>query len=93
VAISQLIIGGIITILISFLIIKLKFSSKCAIKDWDNLYNWVLEIGNIRLPWMLLWGIILEIFGYGWAGIPVIVCSIFLLFAGPITYDWKAKEY
>lgn len=86
-----LIIGGIIAILISLIIIKPKFSDKCAIKDWDSLYNWVLIIGKTRIPWMLLWGIIIEIFGYGWGGLPVIICSLALLFAGPKSYQWKVE--
>ncbi len=85
------IISGIITVLISFVIIKPKFSDKCANKDWDNLYNWVLIIGKARIPWMLLWGIIIEIFGFGWGGIPIIVCSLVLLFAGPKPYEWKVE--
>ncbi|MFW9987675.1 MAG: hypothetical protein ACFFC3_03385 [Candidatus Odinarchaeota archaeon] len=60
------VISGIITVLISFVIIKPKFSDKCENKDWDSLYNWVLIIGKVRIPWMLLWGIIIEIFGFGW---------------------------
>ncbi|MFX1365783.1 MAG: hypothetical protein ACFFCE_02960 [Promethearchaeota archaeon] len=87
-----LIISGIIIILISFVIIKPKFSYKCAIKDWDGLYNWFLIIGEVRIPWMLLWGIIIEIFGYGWGGLPIIICSLALLIAGPKKYDWNAEK-
>lgn len=57
-----LIISGIIAILISFFIILPMFSIKCQKKDWDSLLDWVLPIGNVNLPWMLIWGIILEIF-------------------------------
>ncbi|UCC19239.1 MAG: hypothetical protein JSV62_14225 [Promethearchaeota archaeon] len=85
-----LLIGGIINALIAFSIILPKFSNKCAKKDWDYLLNWVLPIGNLRFPWMLMWGIILEIFGYGWGGLPVLIPAFFLLFAGPKPYDWKA---
>ena len=85
-------IGGILTVVISFAIILPKFSSKCAAKDWDSLYNWSFNLGSIKMPWMLFWGIILEIFGYGWGGLPVLIPAIFLIFAGPKTYEWKTEN-
>ncbi|MBY8985554.1 MAG: hypothetical protein KGD65_10820 [Candidatus Lokiarchaeota archaeon] len=87
-----MIISGIIEILISFFIILPKFSLKCAKKDWDSLLNWVLPIGNIRFPWMLLWGFFVGIFGYGWGGLAVIIPSLVLLFAGPKPYEWKTIQ-
>jgi len=84
------IISGIIAILISFFIIFPMFSIKCQKKDWDSLLDWVLPIGNIRFPWMLLWGIILEVFTW-WGGLFVIVPSLVLLFAGPKEYEWKTE--
>ncbi|MFX1453915.1 MAG: hypothetical protein ACFFDB_00935 [Promethearchaeota archaeon] len=83
------IISGIIAILISFFIILPKFSRKCQKKDWEGLLNWNFNIGGIKFPWMLFWGIMLEIFSYGWGGFLVIVLSLVLLFAGPRKYDWK----
>jgi len=82
-----LIISGIIAILISFFIIFPMFSIKCQKKDWDSLLEWVLPIGNIRFPWMLLWGIILEIFTW-WGGLFVIIPALVLLLAGPKKYEW-----
>lgn len=87
-----LLIGGIINALIAFFIILPKFSNKCRKKDWDSLLNWVLPIGSLRFPWMLLWGIILEIFGYGWGGLPVLIPAVFLLFAGPTKYEWSTQK-
>ncbi|MFX1501140.1 MAG: hypothetical protein ACFFDH_09285 [Promethearchaeota archaeon] len=84
-----LLIGGIINALIAFFIILPKFSIKCGNKDWDYLLNWVIPLGSLRFPWMLFWGIILEIFGYGWGGLPVLIPTIFLLFAGPKPYNWS----
>ncbi len=84
-----LIISGIIVILISFAITLPKFSKKCADKDWDILYDWILPIGKIRFPWMLLWGFIVGIFGYGWGGLAIIIPALVLLFAGPKPYEWK----
>ncbi len=87
-----LIISGILAILVSFFIILPKFSIKCSKKDWDSLLNWVLPLGNIRFPWMLIWGAIMCTFGYGWGGIAILVPAFVLLFAGPKPYDWKTQE-
>ncbi|MFW9998597.1 MAG: hypothetical protein ACFE9Q_01670 [Candidatus Hodarchaeota archaeon] len=87
-----LLLGGIINALIAFFIILPKFSKKCSERDWDSLLNWVLPIGSLRFPWMLLWGIILEIFGYGWGGLPVLIPAIFLLFTGPKRYEWSSQK-
>jgi hypothetical protein len=84
-----LIISGIIAILISFFIILPKFSMKCSKKDWETLLNWRISLGSIKFPWMLFWGIMLEIFGYGWGGFLVIIPALVLIFAGPRKYEWK----
>ena len=84
-----LVISGIIAIIISFAIIKPKVSNKCAQKDWDHFYNWVWKLGSFRFPFVLFWGILLEVFGYGWAGVPVIVVAIMLIFIGPKEYKWS----
>ncbi len=83
------IISGFIAIIISIAIIKPKVSNKCAQKDWDHFYNWVWKLGNFRFPFILFWGIILEIFGWGWAGIPVIIIAVMLIFLGPKQYQWS----
>lgn len=82
------IISGIITIIIAIIIVKPRFSSKCAAKDWDYLLNDVLTLGNIRIPWMLVWGILIEIFGNWWGGLPIIIPALLLIFMGPKPYDW-----
>jgi hypothetical protein len=83
------IIGGIIVIVISLVIILPKVSNKCAKKDWDYFYNWVWKLGNYRIPFVLFWGIIVEIFGHFWAGIPVIIIGLVIIFAGPKEYKWS----
>lgn len=82
------IIGGIVVIILAIIIIKPRFSSKCAAKDWDYLLNDVLTLGNFRIPWMLIWGIIIEIFGNWWGGLPIIIPALLLIFMGPKPYDW-----
>jgi len=84
------IIAAIITIFISFVIIRPKFSNKCASKDWEALYGWTLNLGGLKIPWMLIWGIILEVFSwYYWAGLVILIPAIVLLFMGPRTYNWS----
>jgi hypothetical protein len=86
-------IAGIIIILLSFIIIRPKFSNKCAAMDWDALYEWYLPLGSFKLPWMLVWGVVFEIIGwYGWAGIAILLPAIFLLFIGPKQYNWTKEE-
>ena len=86
------IISGIIAILISFFIILPKFSLKCSKKDWDTLLNWVWNIGNLRLPWMLFWGFLVGVFGWGWGGGFILLPAFVLIFAGPTKYEWKGSE-
>jgi len=82
------IISGIITIIIAIIIVKPRFSSRCAAKDWDHLLNDVLTLGNLRIPWMLIWGILIQIFGNWWGGLPIIIPALLLIFMGPKPYDW-----
>ena len=82
------IISGILVIIIAFFVIKPKFSDRCANKDWDGLLNWVMS-DSFRFPWMLFWGIIVEVFGYGWGGFAIIIPALVLIFAGPKKYEWK----
>jgi hypothetical protein len=85
------IIGGIIMILLSLIIIRPKFSKPCGNKDWDALYNWTLKLGSLRLPWMLIWGVVFAIFSwYYWAAVFILLPAIMLLFVGPKKYDWSA---
>jgi hypothetical protein len=84
-------ISGIIAIILGFFIIRPKFSNKCAEKDWDFLLNDVILLGNFRFPKMLLWGILAEIFGYGWGGLAILIPAFLLLFMGPKPYNWKKE--
>ena len=86
-------IGAIILLAVSFIIIKPKFSKPCGDKDWDSLYDWTLALGNFRIPWMLIWGIVLELFSWYYvAGLVVLLPAIMLLFAGPKEYNWSSEE-
>lgn len=91
------VIAGVILILIGYIIIRPKFSEKCATKDWDALYNWFLSIGDLRIPWMLIWGIIVEILSFGWwggwwGGLVILIPAFVLIFAGPKPYEWKVEK-
>ena len=81
--------GGIIAIVISLFIIRPKFSMPCGEKDWEALYSWTLDLGGTKVPWMFIWGILLEIFGwYWWGGAFVLVPAIMLIWFGPRKYEW-----
>ncbi len=81
-------IGAILTIILSVFFVRPRFSKKCSSKDWDSLMNDVLVLGNIRFPWMFIWGILLEIFGQWWAGAPILFVGVILVFFGPKPYEW-----
>ena len=82
------IIGGIINILLSLIFVRPRFSTPCKNKDWDALYNDYILLGNFKLPFMILLGILMEIFGYYWGGFAVLIPALILLFAGPKQYNW-----
>ncbi|MBD3338318.1 MAG: hypothetical protein GF353_04385 [Candidatus Lokiarchaeota archaeon] len=83
------IIGGIITIAVAILIVRPRFSAKCANKDWDFLLDDVITLGSFRIPFMLILGIILTIFGQWWGGVAILIPAIVLIFLGPKEYKWK----
>ena len=82
--------SAIFEILLSWFWVKPKFSDRCASGDWDTLLDDVLVLGGYRIPWMLAMGILLEVFGYGWIGLVVLVPAIVIIFFGPRQpYNWK----
>ncbi|TXT64062.1 MAG: conserved membrane protein of unknown function [Promethearchaeota archaeon] len=85
------IIGGSFNIIFSIAIVKFKFSNKVKDRDWNFLYEeHILKLGSLRFPLMLLWGILLAVFGFGWGGLLMLIVVFFLLFAGPRDYQWKS---
>ena len=84
------IVGAIATVLFSIVIVKPRFSNKCAAKEWDALMDDVLVVGGVRIPWMFIWCLIAAIFGQGWGTFPIVVPALLLIFAGPKPYEWKA---
>ena len=83
------IIGAIVTVLFAIIIVKPRFSNKCAAQEWDILMDDVLVVGGVRIPWMFIWCIITAIFGQGWGTFPILIPAILLIFAGPKPYEWK----
>jgi hypothetical protein len=87
------IISGVIVIVIGFFIIKPKFSPKCVEQDWDGLLDWVIVLGTFRVPWMLIWGIVLLIFDWWfWAAAVILIPAVLLLFVGPKEFKWSTEE-
>ena len=84
------IVGAIITVIYAVLIVRPRFSNKCAEKDWDYLMNDVVVLGGYRIPWMFIWSILAAIFGQGWGTFHILLPALILPFAGPKPYGCKA---
>ena len=83
------IVGAIATVLFAIMIVKPRFSDKCAAKEWDVLMEDVLVIGGVKIPWMFILSLIAAIFAQGWGTFPILIPAILLIFAGPKPYEWK----
>jgi hypothetical protein len=81
---------GIIVFILFFYVLK-AFAPACAKKEWHSLTENAVKIADLRLPWMFIHGIILEIFGIGLAGVGLLFVAIILTFAGPETFTWIVK--
>ncbi len=53
-----------------FIYVYSRFGKKAQNKEWQWLVDDVLKVGLYRIPWMLIFGVILEVFGY-WSGLGV----------------------
>ncbi|MHA1453158.1 MAG: hypothetical protein ACTSRD_09880 [Promethearchaeota archaeon] len=87
-----MIINAVVLIVGSLLWVKPKFSTPCGEKDWEKLLTDVVVLGNIQIPWMLIMGVVLEIFGYGWGGAIVLIAALLIIFLGPRKYVWKVNQ-
>ena len=85
------IIGGILGIIFAVAFVKPRFSNKWAEKDYDYLLNDVIKLGKIRIPLMLIIGIILEILMSWWGGLIILIPLLLLIFMGPKEYKWKEE--
>lgn len=83
------IVSAIVLAIFAIAIVRPRFSKLCGEKNWDKLLDDVFVLGSVRIPWMLAWGIIAEIFGQWWGGAPIFIIALVLLFAGPKSYSWK----
>jgi hypothetical protein len=80
-------------IIIALLIIRPKFSIPCGEEDVNALYRWGLNLGIVNIPWMLIWGFLLFLFGwYGWGGLLVLIPAVIIIFIGPTEYKWFKKK-
>ena len=86
------IIGGILAIIFTVAFVKPRFSNKWKEEDYDYLLNDVVKIGSVRIPLMLIIGIILEIFLSWWGGLIILVPLLLLIFMGPKEYKWTEEE-
>lgn len=81
-------IGAVLTgLILTFFV--LPFSKKIGAKDYTFLVNDVVVLGKIRIPKMLLLGIILEFFSQGWGGLFVLIPALCICFLGPAYMRWR----
>lgn len=71
-----------------FYYVKPNFAKKCANKEWQALVDDVFTIGSIRIPKMLIFGIIFEIFSY-WGGALIMAPAVLIILFAPVTITWK----
>ncbi len=84
-------IGGILGIIFAVAFVKPRFSNKWAEKDYDYLLNDVIKLGKIRIPLMLIIGIILEILMSWWGGLIILIPLLLLIFMGPKEFKWTEE--
>ena len=65
------------------------YAQKCKEKDWSFLVNDVMVLGSIRIPKMLLYGIVVALITYGMGVILIILPALLIIFAGPEEFSWK----
>ncbi len=85
-------IGGILAIIFTFAFVKPRFSNKWKEEDYDYLINDVIKIGKLRIPLMLIVGIILEIVMSWWSGLLIIIPLLLLFFLRPKEYKRTEEE-
>jgi len=65
------------------------FSKKCEAQEYDFLLDDVIAFGNLRIPKMFLFGIIIVIFTNVWGGIILLFFVLMLIFVKS-SYNWNA---
>ncbi|MBD3353830.1 MAG: hypothetical protein GF364_20275 [Candidatus Lokiarchaeota archaeon] len=84
-------IALIVNVVLSLLWIKPKFAEPLVEQKYAKVLEDVIEIKNFRIPIILLVGIIVEIFGYGWTGLVVLAPVLIILLFGPVPYYWTTN--
>jgi len=67
------------------------YAQKCKEKDWSFLVNDVLVIGSIKIPKMLVYGILICIFTYGTGIILIVLPALLTMFMGPEEFSFSTK--
>jgi hypothetical protein len=80
-----------VSVVFAILWVRPKFSNKCANREWQALVDDAIVIRNIKIPKMLLVGVIVEIFGYGWSGALILGPALLIIFLAPVTFSWKVE--
>ncbi|MHA1684106.1 MAG: hypothetical protein ACTSUE_24415 [Promethearchaeota archaeon] len=75
-------------LVILFMYVLPKFTKQVKAKDWQGMMDDAIPFGSFKMPKMLLFGIILEIFGY-YGGAGVLICSILIMLLAPVNKPGK----
>src|SRR5271157_3411335 len=76
-------IRGLACLIITVVYVYKPITAACKKRDWEFLFNDIYNFGKFRMPKMLFFGILLEVFSYGYAGVLVLVPAMLLIFVGP----------
>jgi hypothetical protein len=85
----------IILVVLILIWVKPKFSSRLEKEQFDVLLKETVQIGSIKIPMMLIMGVVMTIIGWGESyafGALVLLPALLIIFFGPIPYKWDNSE-
>ncbi len=68
------------------------FSERAKARDWYFIVNNVWIVGNIRVPKMLVIGVVLEILLKGWGGLFILIPVLVIVLFGPVRTQWAVSK-
>jgi hypothetical protein len=82
----------VLALIFAFAYIRPHFSIPCKEMKWQFLVDDGFNIGSWRIPKMLFFGILFEIFGRGWGGALILFPALAIIIWAPVKIDWNAKK-
>ena len=86
------IVSYIILLAITLLWVMPTFSHALMEERYEDLLNTTFNVSNIRIPQMIVYGILLSIFSYGVGLIILIPAVVLIFFSAYIPYSWNVKK-